>query len=145
MKIKVSIERSFNKPEIKLKALARITIDNVFTIQGFRIMPGSDGQLKVLMPQQSYVDRNGKTQYRDIAYPITPEARSIICGTILKAYDSHMQREAAEKNTSVKAQSNVLDNSAELKPQLNQNYNYQDWNSLLQQAEAGTEPDLEMG
>ena len=142
MKIKVSIDRCFNKPDMNLKALARITIDNVFTIEGFRIMPDKNGELKAIMPQQSYVDKDGKTQYRDIAHPITPEARSTICSTILKAYYAHVQRAEAEKMSAVKTQSSANDqgNSAELKPQLDQNYNYQSWDSLLQQ-----EPDMEMG
>lgn len=151
MKIKVSIDQNFNKPEMRLKALARITIDNVFTIKGFRIMPDSDGQLKVFMPQQSYVDRNGKTQYKDIAYPITQEARSIICSAVLKAYDMHLKREASEKKAVVKSQnrqSQAADETyqtAELKPQLNQNYNYQNWDSLLEQSQAALEIDAEMG
>lgn len=63
----------------------------------------------------------------------------------------HLKREASEKKAVVKSQnrqSQAADETyqtAELKPQLNQNYNYQNWDSLLEQSQAAPEIDAEMG
>ena len=106
-------------------------------------MTDKNGQLNVFMPQQSYTDRNGKKVYKDIAHPITEEARNIICGTILKQYQAHMQREAAEKTAGNTAQQQAQ--TAQLQPKLGQNYNYQSWDSLVNNPPPEPEPELEMG
>jgi stage V sporulation protein G len=40
--------------------------------------------------------KDESNNFRDIVHPISPEARAIIEGTILKAYEEHMAQIAAE-------------------------------------------------
>lgn len=70
----------------KLKAFATITFDNAFVIRNLKVISGKDG-LFVAMPSQKL--NNG--EHRDIAHPVTTEAREYIQKLVLDAYDKKMK------------------------------------------------------
>lgn len=67
----------------KVKALASITIDDVFVVHGLRIVEG-DGGLFVAMPSRKL--SNG--EHKDVAHPLNSETREIIQEVVLKEYKS---------------------------------------------------------
>jgi len=66
----------------KIRAIASITIDDAFVVRDIRVIEGQNG-LFIAMPNKKLPDG----EFRDIAHPITQEARGIIQTAILDAYD----------------------------------------------------------
>ncbi|HHZ20146.1 MAG TPA: septation regulator SpoVG [Firmicutes bacterium] len=66
----------------KMKAIASITIDNAFVVREIRVIEGQNG-LFVAMPSR----KTPGGEFRDIAHPITPEARELIQSAILTEYE----------------------------------------------------------
>jgi len=79
--------RRMSTGEGKMKAVASITIDEEFVVHDVRVVEGQNG-LFVAMPSRKTPDG----EFRDIAHPITSEARERIQAAVLKVY--HDQREA---------------------------------------------------
>jgi stage V sporulation protein G len=66
----------------KMKAIASITIDNAFVVRDIRVIEGQNG-LFIAMPSR----KTPEGEFRDIAHPITPEARELIQTAILGEYE----------------------------------------------------------
>ena len=66
----------------KLKAFATITFDNAFVVRNLKVISGKDG-LFVAMPSQKL----NSGEHRDIAHPVTTEAREHIQRIVLDAYN----------------------------------------------------------
>ena len=69
----------------KIAAVANISINDAFAIKGIRITEGSRG-LFISMPSTSFENNKGETEYREMAFPITKEARDQMTATIMAAY-----------------------------------------------------------
>jgi stage V sporulation protein G len=67
----------------KMKAIASITIDDSFVVRDIRVIEGQNG-LFVAMPSR----KTPEGEFRDIAHPITSEARELIQNAILKEYET---------------------------------------------------------
>jgi len=65
----------------KMKAVASITIDDVFVVHDIKIIQ-NDGELFVVMPARKSADG----QFRDVAHPINTETREMIQGIVLGKY-----------------------------------------------------------
>ncbi len=74
--------------EGKVKAIATITFDEAFVVRDIRVIEGEKG-LFIAMPSR----KTPEGEFRDIAHPITSEAREIIQTAILKEYDNLLQQE----------------------------------------------------
>lgn len=85
MKISVQINRLVDKPDSAVKAFASVSLDGCFAVHGLRVMDSKKG-LFVNMPQNSYKDREGKTQYSDIFHAVTKGAREALTEAVLNAY-----------------------------------------------------------
>lgn len=70
----------------RLKAVASITIDNAFAIHELRILDGREG-IYVAMPSREVPDGS----YKDIAHPISAEARTQVEKVIIEAYEKALQ------------------------------------------------------
>ena len=66
----------------KMKAIASITIDDAFVVRDIRVIEGQNG-LFVAMPSR----KTPEGEFRDIAHPITTDARELIQTAILKEYE----------------------------------------------------------
>lgn len=66
----------------KMKAVASITIDDVFVVHDIKIIEGEKG-LFIAMPSKKGADG----EYRDTAHPINSETRVMLQDTILGAYE----------------------------------------------------------
>jgi len=67
--------------EGKMKAVVSVTFDNAFVVHDMKIVEGANG-LFVAMPSRKTPDG----EFRDIAHPISSEAREFIQSAVLKAY-----------------------------------------------------------
>lgn len=68
--------------EGKMKAIVSITFDDAFVVHDVKVVEGNNG-LFVAMPSRKMPDG----EFRDIAHPISSEAREIIQTAVLKAYE----------------------------------------------------------
>jgi len=69
------------QPEGRMRAYASVTLDDEFVVHEMRVIEGPKG-LFVAMPSR----RSASGEYRDIAHPITAEARSTIQTAVLRAF-----------------------------------------------------------
>lgn len=67
--------------EGKLKAYCSVVIDGMFVVHEIRVVEGPNGVF-VAMPRR----RTAEGEYRDIAHPITADARDYIQKVIIDAY-----------------------------------------------------------
>ncbi len=65
----------------KMKAIVSVTIDDAFVIHDVKVVEGQNG-LFVAMPSR----KTPEGEFRDIAHPITTNAREIIQSAVLQAY-----------------------------------------------------------
>jgi len=79
--------RKINK-EGKMKALASLTIDDVFVIHDIKVIEGEKG-LFIAMPSKKTADG----EYKDICHPITTQLREELREKILKAYEEAPEEE----------------------------------------------------
>ena len=67
--------------EGKMKAIVSVTIDNAFVVHDVKVVDGQSG-LFVAMPSR----KTSTGEFRDIAHPISQEARDIIQSRVLEKY-----------------------------------------------------------
>ena len=71
--------------EGRTKAAVSITFDDQFVIHDIRVVEGQHG-LFVSMPSR----RTGDGEFKDIAHPITTEAREMVNEAVLGAYQARV-------------------------------------------------------
>lgn len=69
--------------ETKLKAIASVTFDDEFVVKDIRVIESSEGGNFIAMPCRKLPDGT----FRDIAHPISKEAREKIESAVLAEYD----------------------------------------------------------
>ncbi len=69
--------------EGNLKAIATITLDNEFAIHDIKVIEGENG-LFIAMPSR----KTPEGKYRDIAHPISHEAREAVQNAVLDEYEN---------------------------------------------------------
>lgn len=77
--------------EGKLKAIASIVIEGQFVVHDVRIIEGTNG-LFVSMPRRKIQEG----EFRDVAHPVTAEARELVHKAILTAYNQADERQAGD-------------------------------------------------
>ncbi|MHB8927817.1 MAG: septation regulator SpoVG [Bacillota bacterium] len=70
-------------PEGKMKAIASITLDDEFVVHDVRVIEGTEG-LFIAMPSK----KTPEGTFRDVAHPITADAREMIQQAVLNAYNN---------------------------------------------------------
>jgi len=78
--------------EGKMRAMASITIDEVFVIHDIKIIEGEKGMF-MAMPSR----KSKEGEYKDIAHPINSETRRELQDIVLKAYEEAPDEEASEE------------------------------------------------
>ena len=76
--------------ENRLRALVSITVDYDLAVHDIKVIEGPE-RLFVAMPSRK--DENGS--FRDIAHPITPQARRALETAILDAYRQYLDHQSA--------------------------------------------------
>lgn len=80
--------------ENRLRALVSITIDYDLAVHDIKIIQGPQ-RLFVAMPSRK--DENDT--YRDIAHPITPQARKQLEDAVLGAYEQYMAEQTSQSSS----------------------------------------------
>lgn len=68
--------------EGKMKAIVSVTLDDAFVVHDVKVIEGQSG-LFVAMPSRK--TPNG--EFRDVAHPISTNAREVIQSAVLRAYE----------------------------------------------------------
>lgn len=79
---------STQTPTGKLKATASIVIDDSFAVHDIKLIEGKDG-IFMAMPSRKSPDG----VFRDIAHPISGEARELINNAVIAAYNKTISEE----------------------------------------------------
>ena len=66
----------------KVKAVASITIDGVFTVHDIKLINGENGQF-IAMPSA----KNAEGEFKDVAHPLNSETRSMLQRIIEEKYE----------------------------------------------------------
>ena len=74
--------------EGKMKAIVSITLDNAFVVHDVKVVEGQNG-LFVAMPSR----KTPTGEFRDIAHPISQEARDMIQKKVLETYQMALVEE----------------------------------------------------
>lgn len=77
--------------EGRVKAVCTFLIDGVFAVHDVRVVEGQNG-LFVSMPSR----KNAEGEYRDVAHPITAQAREMIQREVLNAYQQSVLERAGD-------------------------------------------------
>lgn len=77
----VRVRKISSENSNKMKAIASITIDDVFVVHDIKILEGEKGMF-IAMPSRKSSDG----EFRDIAHPINTETREMLQELILKRY-----------------------------------------------------------
>lgn len=76
--------------EGKMKAIVSVTIDDAFVIHDVKVVDGQNG-LFVAMPSR----KTPAGEFRDIAHPISQQARDIIQTKVLEKYQEVLSEQEA--------------------------------------------------
>lgn len=87
MKFEARIDRFVKDNSIK--AIASVVLDGMFVVKNLRVVNGANGCF-VAMPQESYKDKQGNIKYRDVFFPMTPNARAALESAVISAFDIAM-------------------------------------------------------
>lgn len=69
----------------RMKAVVSVTFDDAFVVHDVKVVEGQNG-LFVAMPSRKTPDG----EFRDIAHPISSDARGVIQEAVLRAYEEAM-------------------------------------------------------
>ena len=83
--------RLTKKDDVKLKAIASITIDDCFVIHEIRVIEGEKG-LFVAMPSR----KTPEGEFKDTAHPIKTETIVMVDNKVLEAYKAELAKEPQE-------------------------------------------------
>ena len=89
MKYQVKIRKVFNTDK-PVKALASVTIEEKIAIHGVRVVETEKGRF-VAMPYSISKDKDGKDIRRDVAHPISEEARKELEDAVFAAYETALK------------------------------------------------------
>lgn len=80
--------RKVSTNEGKLKAYCSVVFDGMFVVHDMRVVEGVNGVF-VAMPRR----KTSEGEYKDLAHPITSEARELIQKTVLDAFQETESKE----------------------------------------------------
>lgn len=113
MNISVKNLNLTNDPNNITKAIATISIEDMFNIEGVTVKRSKEDSIYMQLPQRSYYDKETQEKkYKDCCYPTNKELREQISKTVLDTYyeklkeREDMQEESQKKTSkSVKSKS----------------------------------------
>lgn len=94
MKITEVQIRRIEKENSRMKGIATVILDNEFAVHDIRVIEGVNG-LFIAMPSR----KTATGDYRDVAHPITKEARAKFEEAILNAYENAEEPQKIEEKT----------------------------------------------
>lgn len=77
--------------KMNLLANVQIELNDEFVVTGLKVLDSKNGEF-VVFPSEKWKD----DEYHDIAFPITKEAREMICDAVLDAYHEKLEGDEEE-------------------------------------------------
>jgi len=104
--IEARIDWLIEREESSIKAIASVNIGGAFAMHGIKVIDSYKGMF-VSMPSESYTDRDGNKQYKEICHPINGAARNELVQKVQEAYQQALeeQQTAAEEESQTEAES----------------------------------------
>ena len=98
---KVSVT-PFEKEDSNIRGLARIFIEDSFVIGNVSLLEGKNG-LFVAMPsyKTKQTDKDGKSVYQDVCYPITKEFREKLFDALIGTYELEKEQQKENAKSSI--------------------------------------------
>ena len=96
MKFEVKIHKLIENGK-PLKASASVVIDGQYVVHNVRVIKTDKG-LFMGMPFESFTDKDGVIQRKDVFHPINSEARQAMQDAVLAAYEKKISENADETN-----------------------------------------------
>lgn len=90
MKYQVKIRKLFNN-EKPVKALASVTVDDKMAIHGICVIETANKGRFISMPNNISKDKDGNDIRRDVAHPISAEARKELEEAVFAAYETALK------------------------------------------------------
>ena len=94
-----------------LKGVCSVTLDNMFTVHGVRIME-TDKRF-IVMPYVTFKDAEGKTKRKEIFRPNTSEARQAFEDAVLAEFEAVAAKEVPEDSADASHDAEAADDAAE--------------------------------
>lgn len=88
--------RLVKKDELKLKAVASITIDDCFVVHDVKVIEGTDSYF-ISMPSKKTPDGG----YKDIVHPLNSQTRELIKTKVLEAFKQAESESADGSDTNI--------------------------------------------
>ncbi len=85
--------RLLKKDDVKLKAVATITIDNCFVVHDIKVIE-SDNDCFIAMPNK----KTPTGEYKDIVHPLNTETREMLSKLIIDEYRKALAAASEEKS-----------------------------------------------
>lgn len=94
---------TFEKDGSSIKGLARVFFNSEFIVNNVSILISKDTEF-VSMPsyRTNQMDKDGRTIYQDVCYPVTKEFREELYGNILSKYKETKNKNIVEKESETK-------------------------------------------
>ena len=88
----------FEREGSSIRGLARIYFENSFIINNVSVLSGKDTEF-VAMPsyKTNQTDKDGRSVYQDVCYPVTKEFREELYGNVLQQYREAKNKDVKEK------------------------------------------------
>lgn len=93
--IEARIDRLIDREDSSIRAVASVNIGGAFAMHGIKVIDSYKG-LFVSMPSESYTDKDGKKQYREICHPVSAEARNELVQKVQDAYRQALEEQQGE-------------------------------------------------
>ncbi|MDL2231976.1 SpoVG family protein [Ruminococcaceae bacterium OttesenSCG-928-L11] len=93
-----------DEPKGSTVAFASLNINDAFAVQGLKVVNGDKGMF-VSMP--STKDKNG--DYKDIAFPVTADARKQVGAAVLSAYAKAVEKSQPELAAAARSAKDALE------------------------------------
>lgn len=93
--IEARIDKLIDREESSIKAIASVNIGGAFAMHGIKVIDSYKGMF-VSMPSESYTDRDGNKQYKEVCHPINGAARNELVQKVQDAYRQALEEQQSE-------------------------------------------------
>lgn len=95
MKTTVKIRKVFDAADSKIKAVASITLDDLFVVHGVKLIETDKGRF-CAMPNENWQNAQGENMRKDIFHPISQDARKQLEKDVFEAYEGYLTKSEPE-------------------------------------------------
>jgi len=95
VKTTVKIRKAFEAADSKIKAIASITLDDLFVVHGVKLIETDKGRF-LAMPSENWQNAQGENMRKDVFHPISQDARKQLEKAVFEAYEGYLAKSKSE-------------------------------------------------